>query len=96
MLLVRGAVNVSKAWMVGGAPKNPITTGTDPPVLPVPVVVNVVPVAESVATIGVMAVFCCVNCRMVSALAEVASASEAKPAIANLNSVERMVLFLRL
>jgi len=90
--LVKGVVNVSKAWTVGGAPKNPIRTGTDPPLLPGPVVVNVEPDSE----IGVRLVTCCVNCRIVSALAAVAIASEAKPAIANLNSLECTVLLLRL
>jgi hypothetical protein len=59
-------------------------------------VVIVVVLPEAVATIGVRFGFCCSNCRIAAALADVAIASEAKAAIANLDTVECIVLFLPL
>jgi hypothetical protein len=94
--LVKGVVKVSKATTEGGAPPNPIRTGTEPAVLPGPVVERVVTPVPATADIGVVFVACCANCRIVSALAEVAIASAANPVIANRVSLERMVLLLPL
>jgi len=93
--VVKGTVKVSKPSVLTGELRRKMLTGTDPPLEPGPVVVIVLP-PPSVNAIGVFDCICCVNCRMVSALADVAIASEAKAAIANLDTVECMVLFLPL
>jgi len=95
--VVKGTVKVSKPGVKTGELRRKMLTGTEAgvPDDPGPVVVNVL-VPPSANAIGVFDCTACTNCRMVSALAEAASMSEAKPAIAILNSDERMVLFLRL
>jgi len=89
-----------KACRAVGAPGSVTNTGIHPggiaPVAPVPVVVSVVVLPEAVATIGVSARFCWWNSRIAAALADVAIASEAKPAIASLISLECTVLLLLL
>jgi len=93
-------VKVSKAAMLraGGSgvlPMLVIVTGMDPAGPTAGTAVKTVFPPDCVATMASLGLVW-PKSRIVSALAEVASASEAKPAIANLNSFKLMLLLLRL
>jgi hypothetical protein len=97
-LVEMGVVKDTNAAWETGDPPIVTNTGIHPggiaPVAPAPVVEMVVLDPDAVNTMGVRFVFCCWNWRMAAAFDDVASASDARPAIANRISEERMDLFL--